>query len=371
MPLDLRVPSDDEEEEEYEEEEDEECEEGSEMDPDHQLFIDEVGRVKFEGAMDVLSTGVRVYDNAATDALLNNCGAWAQRVAVSKQVGRNKSYSRGSTYWIASNMQPQIGPEKIAQDIFKHHTKHCQNMNPAQSGAEWWTLSLDHDSEVGWHWDKDYGIEASMELNVYPQVGTVTYFTNEGVPTVVADLAAAPLVDDTELPDKASKLWVSYPTRGRHFAFDGRFLHAAKEINHAPLGKKATRVTLLVNVWVNHKPVSASRYKGVVEDGFVEKEWSMSFPSCTPVTPTHLTDTPKTKREYYFTGPAGQRIDLSLNLPAGCEEYDEEGGKPNNTSTLAHNKGNRVFEASTIGSTAPVDVRSSERPQKKQKMSKK
>ena len=47
------------------------------------------------------------------------------------------------------------------------------------------------------------------------------------------------------------------PVPGRHFVFDGRFLHGARPA--PPETKKGgKRLTFLANIWVGHKPANAS-----------------------------------------------------------------------------------------------------------------
>jgi hypothetical protein len=47
--------------------------------------------------------------------------------------------------------------------------------------------------------------------------------------------------------------FVSHPEVGKHVSFDGRLLHGVPaEINDSCTPTKYTRVTFLVNVWVNH-----------------------------------------------------------------------------------------------------------------------
>eukprot|EP01035_Chromulina_nebulosa_P018091 gene18091-23740_t len=51
--------------------------------------------------------------------------------------------------------------------------------------AEWWTQVIDSNDDIGFHWDKDYGIEESTSFNLFPHLGTVTYLSDYGGPTVV------------------------------------------------------------------------------------------------------------------------------------------------------------------------------------------
>ena len=69
--------------------------------------------------------------------------------------------------------------------------------------------------------------------------------------------------DASEQPACSGGAFVSYPVPGKHLAFDGRLLHGAiEELAPPPAGGPAgpyTRVTLMVNVWVDHRPARCAR----------------------------------------------------------------------------------------------------------------
>ena len=146
--------------------------------------------------------------------------------------------------------------------------------------------------EVGLHFDADYGLEEQMtNLFLHPRVATVTYLTGYGAPTVVMDRHSPQQGNIESLNGDIRKGWVSHPRIGRHLAFDGRLLHGAPATffppaaasqntgtvdddneSKPPPAKKAKvesestpqndhpinqRITLLVNVWVNHCPLDA------------------------------------------------------------------------------------------------------------------
>jgi hypothetical protein len=41
-----------------------------------------------------------------------------------------------------------------------------------------WLKVVDHEDDIGWHWDKDYSLESSG-INVHPHVATVTYLSGK------------------------------------------------------------------------------------------------------------------------------------------------------------------------------------------------
>ena len=219
-----------------------------------------------------------------------------------------EAYSAGITYFCPCLMPPRCALEALALDIFRMHTQHIPEgvIIPEQSGAEWWTLVLDHDEdkdskkqtddnsshdndgddededesdEVGLHFDADYGLEDQASgLLLHPRLATVTYLSDYGAPTVVFQKRSPPPDDreKTSLQGDIAKAWVSHPAIGKHIAFDGRFLHGARFFPSSTLptpgGKDETsfkepalkkakldrvRYTFLVNVWINHCPLDA------------------------------------------------------------------------------------------------------------------
>lgn len=45
---------------------------------------------------------------------------------------------------------------------------------------------IEDTDDIGWHWDKDYGMEA-RGINVHPCLATVTYLSANGGPTVILE----------------------------------------------------------------------------------------------------------------------------------------------------------------------------------------
>jgi len=177
------------------------------------------------------------------------------------------AYSAGQTFFIPANMKPRCALEALALRIFKEHTKELEpgTFNPAQSGANWWTLVLDDDveetnatvsipapatlsttsgpeeaksegidgeetdeesdDEVGLHFDADYELEEQTgNLLLHPRVATVTYLSDHGAPTLVLKQKSPPMDDlkKSTLEHGINKAWLSHPKLGKHTAFDGR-----------------------------------------------------------------------------------------------------------------------------------------------------
>jgi hypothetical protein len=241
------------------------------------IIFDNNGRIT--GWRGSLNFGFRSFPNAVkltTDApqqrqiIIDDC-----RSAFTARSARTKSYSEGDTFWLPADAmdKPRFGLEHLAADIFNFHTKNVASFDRTTSGAEWWTLVLDdaQNSDVGFHWDKDYTVEAERGLNVFPILSTVTYLSDIGAPTLVLDKTAPVQFKDSFIGN-SSTAWLSRPRFAKHISFDGRYLHGApsdlislwsEKNNSSSRVKKnkkealETRVSFLVNMWLNHKPVGA------------------------------------------------------------------------------------------------------------------
>lgn len=67
---------------------------------------------------------------------------------------------------------------------------------------------IEDSDDIGWHWDKDYGMEA-QGVNVHPCLATVTYLSASGGPTVILEKKVRSAVSAVALPlsDVSSFLW--------------------------------------------------------------------------------------------------------------------------------------------------------------------
>jgi hypothetical protein len=230
--------------------------------------------------------------------------------------------------------------------------------DPSTSGAEWWVqlrpspektgryALFGHESAensdcdddkngIPFHWDKDEDLRllCGGSIYVHPHLSTVTYLTGIGAPTLIVEGCrinsltgewidpAAPLPitapekeeagnkteekvsassEDATSPKVAA--FISWPFKGKHLCFDGRYLHAAPSDLQTPgsfleqctfvptagLDAKVQlrtfrRATFLVNIWLNHKPYNVHPFP----DSMIDK-LSGHVPSCsTNRTTTH------------------------------------------------------------------------------------
>ncbi len=146
------------------------------------------------------------------------------------------------------------------------------------------------------HFDKDEDLLDECGVYVHPFISTVTYLSEVGAPTVVigarvtteGELSgvniddAVPSDADDQGVEREFDVFASYPVVGKHVAFNGRLLHGCPSscaLAHSPAAKptgkvqkKATaikcrgqRVSLLVNIWLNHKPLGVEPIAAAAE----------------------------------------------------------------------------------------------------------
>lgn len=250
-------------------------EQAEESEEEVSALVDEDGRVcSAEGPLTRSMTfepGARVFDAflaASCLSPLRRCAEAAFQARPSK--GR---YSSGKTFWAEWGQEPRCELEALALAILH---RHCPDP-AASAGVEWWTLCLECDADVGWHWDRDYVLEDSG-VNLHPMLGTVTYLSGEPPSGSSAEGQLCTFTLDVLSPTSRENgvpvalpagksvraLGLVVPPRaGRHLVFDGRFLHGAPRFPSRPTSenldvRSGLRVTFLANIWVGHKPGNAS-----------------------------------------------------------------------------------------------------------------
>ena len=213
------------------------------------------------------------------------------------------------TFWMpADGTAARCTLEQFALDVFHHHVPSSMIFDPSQSGAEWWVqirpspegtgrYSMHDDSPpddiaktgISFHWDKDEDLRLLTGGNTYihPHLSTVTYLTDYGCPTLALNCRIHCLTGEWILPPHDNvQGFVSWPRRGKHMSFDGRFLHAAlpdmmeegsfeKQCHFAPtndtkqdkiLKRRHRRTTFLVNIWLNYRPFEVKEFPETMID---------------------------------------------------------------------------------------------------------
>jgi hypothetical protein len=223
--------------------------------------------------------------------------------------------------------------ERLAIAVFQQHSAVTSSAQNHFCGAEWWvqvkypaasgTVASQNalDSEaVDLHYDKDEAVSELFGLGVFPDLSTVTYLSGRTdwsdlpphqdsaalppqnmpqAPTLVVSMR----YEENHREGEAVDVLISHPRRGKHLLFDGTLLHGAPahlalreastvECSHpnvrALTGGCEPRVTFLVNLWSNHKPVGVATLPSDVRRDLMEASLRSSGErqSCTDL---HLT----------------------------------------------------------------------------------
>ena len=197
----------------------------------------------------------------------------------------------GWTHWISpSEDTPRCGLEALALRVLALHlgrlSDPAAHLSEALVGAEWWVQARDGGGEdMPVHWDCDEVVKETEGVHIPPYLATVTYLSPLGAPTLVLPVSTdawghAKLAP----PESAQGAYASFPVVGKHMSFDGRLLHGvitdgsswtpdpsndlSGPLPPPLMGSAATgnarraapqRVTVLVNVWIGHRPSGAKR----------------------------------------------------------------------------------------------------------------
>lgn len=216
------------------------------------------------------------------------------------------------TFWVPvdNSFAPRNVFEMMARKIFDYH---CSSLNngviphPELSGAEWWvqvkpahsdadassplaSASISTPSSapkprsagIDLHYDKDERAAEMFGVGLFPQISTVTYLACDEAedlcPTVILNN-----VISTPIGQPLDRVYVSYPAPCKHVSFDGRYLHGAPDCtalrrtgtttttttpsSASPSSSSSVtastpsshlRITFLVNIWLNHRPLGVS-----------------------------------------------------------------------------------------------------------------
>ncbi|KAG8465809.1 hypothetical protein KFE25_005379 [Diacronema lutheri] len=169
-----------------------------------------------------------------------------------------------SSFWVGADGAARTPLERFALDVwaFHMHGRTPAECDLARSGVEFWAQRRSSRSaraaqSINWHFDKDEALREAHGVFVHPHISTVTYLSDAGAPTVVMpvriDLDGTGARLDAPAAS-ASCATVSYPRRGRHLAFNGRLLHGCPIELAFQRVQSYERRTVLVNIWLNHRP---------------------------------------------------------------------------------------------------------------------
>ena len=194
-------------------------------------------------------------------------------------------FALGSSNWCSADAVPQCTLERLALSVFEARTAGIE-FDRSRSGAEWWTQvrTEGHAQEgIEFHWDVDEYCCDTYGVNVQPQLSTVLYLTDTGAPTIVLQVPGPRSSAEVEQHAYGAvhEGFLSCPAAGKLISFDGQLLHgtvplamlnrpdgarpsepasqpnsqpANQPLSGAPCATESQRVTLLVNVWLGHRP---------------------------------------------------------------------------------------------------------------------
>jgi hypothetical protein len=267
--------------------------------------------------------------------------------------------SSGKTFWMGAMDAPRCALEALARETFRRTTRDAEaraardadardedqraRYDPSKSGAEWWTQVIDEGDEIGWHWDKDYALE-DAGVNAHPQLGTVTYFCDGGTPTVIVNRPTEVHCEcdngDVGVCGDITECVVSWPTWGKQITFDGRFLHGAPSEFARGSTRSGKRVTFLVNIWLNHKPITAQPLSEKelammqLRDVAEAQNWTVDTgtpPSAAVVGARELDERSRRTFEFKFKYSGAKRR-LCLTLPIDfSQDFDDAGSSASHT----------------------------------------
>jgi hypothetical protein len=182
--------------------------------------------------------------------------------AVALRADCSMAFALNSSNWLPAAAKPRCSLERLARTIFERHTAGVA-FDAASSGAEWWAQVRgggERHEGIEFHWDVDEhlcDLPGGGGVHVHPHLSTVTYLTNSGSPTLVLDAGAAQSSSRgaiSALYGQVPSGALSYPRLGKTIVFDGAKLHGAVPPRGLCGTPGSTRVTFLVNIWLNHRP---------------------------------------------------------------------------------------------------------------------
>ncbi|EOD32206.1 hypothetical protein EMIHUDRAFT_202849 [Emiliania huxleyi CCMP1516] len=158
-------------------------------------------------------------------------------------------------------------PRSAVEEVLYHiYEADFGGQSTAVIGAEWWFRNTTASAGQDAHWDKDQALLEKESRIRFPEVGTVTYLSSGGTPTLVLDQrfgddaclkvpgAVCPSSMDPPLA-KEGLLVYGEPTS--HLVFRGNLLHGVPhELAPQTTDDEARRFVLAVNWWSGSKPAS-------------------------------------------------------------------------------------------------------------------
>jgi hypothetical protein len=170
-----------------------------------------------------------------------------------------------TAFFVSLSTAPRTKIEYFAQTICRFHCSRLKLKCSPEGGAEFWIQSrsskeiIDAQS-IDFHFDKDEFMLEQRGEHCHPRIATVTYLSNTGAPTVVFDTTVQDVRDERNLNHGPCSAYVSFPHLGKHISFPGHLLHGCPvELILPAQGMQYSRLTLLVNLWLERAPSEIPR----------------------------------------------------------------------------------------------------------------
>lgn len=235
------------------------------------------------------------------------------------------------SFWMPADGTPRFALEHIAQQIFRFHAKPVEGLyDPARSGAEWWVHfrgpKEEYGEHIGFHWDKDERYADATKKFIHPHVATVTYLSDAGAPTMVVHHQPMAFRGT----ESVRHAFISHPRLGKHMSFDGRLLHGVPPELIAPRTPSSyTRITVLVNVWLNHSLTGVERWPEETAPSLSAADSSQCVLKLDEVTehagrPTALKPPPGARVRGFAFGAEGEEHELWVPELPSCTNDSQD-----------------------------------------------
>ena len=188
-------------------------------------------------------------------------------------------------------------------------------------------------------------MQTDQGVLLHPMVATVTYLAAPAAaaPTVVLE-RPSPLLAGESATGSIPCAAVCWPAVGRHLCFDGKLLHGALPDLTLPhsQGGAVKRITLLVNVWLNHTPWGAEKLPRKLSKKLsaVGNGARMGFERAEAVSPLALevraADATDVRSNGWVFNEQGRKLRLTLPWPAEKLQSLCQRGKQVSTTPFVH-----------------------------------
>lgn len=156
-----------------------------------------------------------------------------------------------ATYWFDLQKKPRFALEEIVKRIYELDFPNDSGKKHGIVGCEWWSQVRRPGEDIVFHFDKDEGMASNKKIFQFPYIGTVTYLTECGGPTMVFDHRTNSR-NNSYTPRKPTNGFISMPAIGKHIKFDGELFHGVMGAMNF-VTKEPARITFLINYWL-YKP---------------------------------------------------------------------------------------------------------------------